>query len=666
MQTSRISQIFFTVIVVIAGLMIINHFMAGTVERIESSQLKTYIQEGQVAEVQFVQANNEVHGKFKEGSQAAEANGTVNFTTTYNPESVQSLTDMMDEFGVQYNFVKPSFWDNIFSPSTFILILLFAVPIVFLFWLMNRQAQAGGSNQAMNFGKSRARLAGDGKQRITFKDVAGVNEAVEELREVVDFLRDPKKYEALGAEIPKGVLLVGPPGCGKTHLAKAVAGEANVPFFYISGSDFVEMFVGVGASRVRDLFDQAKRRAPCLVFIDELDAVGRHRGTGIGGTHDEREQTLNQMLVEMDGFEPNSGIIVLSATNRPDVLDPALLRPGRFDRRIVVDSPDLGGREGILQIYAKGKPMADDVDLTELAQRTPGFSGADLKNAMNEAALLAARQNAKEITNEDFYEAVDRVVAGPERKSRIINEKEKRILAFHELGHAIVSHVLLDTDPVHKISILPRGQALGYTLMFPEEDRFLVSKHQILARASVALGGRAAEEIFFGEFYTGAQNDLERSTNMVRMLITKFGMSEALGPIQFGNQHENPFLGRTMMEDRNYSDEIACRIDNETKRIVTECFEQAKEVLTKHRTKMEYLAAILIAKEHLDRDEFERLMEEPLPDGWQPGDKLPASVRNQIAQSKAKEEQSSADSDSDDDDLAQEEDDPQIATAPTV
>ena len=627
MQTNRISQVIFTIIVVLLGLATINHFMQPSTAQITASQLESYIESGQVAECTLHQSSLEARGKFKPDSEAIEANdGAEHFVSTYEPERAGALIDSMKSNNVKWDTKTPGFWDSMFSPGTIMLFILFAVPIVFIFWLMNRQMQAGGSNQAMNFGKSRARLAGDGKRRLTFDDVAGADEAVEELSEVVDFLRDPKKYEALGAEIPKGVLLVGPPGCGKTHLAKAVAGEANVPFFYISGSDFVEMFVGVGASRVRDLFDQAKRRAPCLVFIDELDAVGRHRGTGIGGTHDEREQTLNQMLVEMDGFEPNSGIIVLSATNRPDVLDPALLRPGRFDRRIVVDAPDLGGREGILQIYTRNKPMAAGVDLGELSQRTPGFSGADLKNVVNEAALLAAREGDSAIDAEHMYEAVDRVVAGPERKSRIINDKEKKILAYHELGHAIVNHELLDTDPVHKISILPRGQALGYTMMFPEEDRFLISKQQILARISMSLGGRAAEQLVFGETYTGAQNDLERSTEMVRALITKYGMSDELGPIQFGNQHENPFLGRSMMEDRNYSDEIAFRIDQETKRIITECFDKAKDVLKRQRRRMDYIAQILIEHEHLDRKEFERLMSRPVPEEWQVGDLVPKSV----------------------------------------
>ena len=618
MQTSRISQILFMVIVLLAALVMFQRFVHGNVQRIVLSELMNYIAVGAVEEVQLHKQAGEAQGTFKADSEPAQRYKTRTFIASYSENSEEALIKLMSDNNVKYGLVNPTLWDSIFSAQTLLLVALFALPIVFLYWLMNRQMQASGNNQALNFGKSRARLATEGKRRITFSDVAGVEEAVEELREVVDFLRDPKKYEALGAEIPKGVLLVGPPGCGKTHLAKAVAGEANVPFFYISGSDFVEMFVGVGASRVRDLFDQAKRRAPCLVFIDELDAVGRHRGTGIGGTHDEREQTLNQMLVEMDGFEPNSGIIVLAATNRPDVLDPALLRPGRFDRRIVVDFPDLTGRKGILQIYTHNKPMHADVDLEELAQRTPGFSGADLKNVVNEAALLAARMGERNIAADHMFEAVDRVVAGPERRSRIISEHEKRVIAYHELGHAIVSHDLLHTDPVHKISILPRGQALGYTLQFPSEDRFLISKQQILDRVSVALGGRAAEEIVFGDITTGAQNDLQRSTEMVRDMITKYGMSEELGPIQFGHQYENPFLGRSIGEEKNYSDEIAFRIDQETKRLITHCFDRAKEVLTGQRRKLDYIADVLIGKEHLNRAEFEQLMSGEVPPEFVP------------------------------------------------
>ncbi|UNM10098.1 MAG: ATP-dependent metallopeptidase FtsH/Yme1/Tma family protein [Planctomycetales bacterium] len=599
--------------------MMLQYLKSANTVSIGFSELVDRINNGEVMELNIEKNSGRVIGKFKPGAEAIKSHDNKDaFTAVIETEFTDELIGMMRENNVKFDIVPVSFWDTLLSPNTLLLVAVFTIPIVFLFWLMNRQMQSGGNNQAINFGKSRARLASDGKKKITFADVAGVDEAVEELREVVDFLRDPKKYEALGAEIPKGVLLIGPPGCGKTHLAKAVAGEANVPFFYISGSDFVEMFVGVGASRVRDLFDQAKRRAPCLIFIDELDAVGRHRGTGIGGTHDEREQTLNQMLVEMDGFEANSGIIVLAATNRPDVLDPALLRPGRFDRRVVVDAPDLGGRIRILEIYTKNKPMSADIDLKALAQRTPGFSGADLKNSVNEAALLAARRGETRISSEDLFEAVDRVVAGPERKSRIINEHEKQVIAYHELGHAIVSHELENTDPVHKISILPRGQALGYTLNFPAEDRFLVSKKQILDRVSMALGGRAAEEIVFGDITTGASNDLERSTQMIRDMITKYGMSEELGPIQFGRANENPFLGKSFGEDRNYSDEVAFRIDEEVRKLVMGCYARALEVLRENRRKMDYLASILIREEQLDRDDFVRLMDEEPPADFTP------------------------------------------------
>ncbi|MEZ5339627.1 MAG: ATP-dependent zinc metalloprotease FtsH [bacterium] len=639
MQTNRFSQIILTFGVIIIVVIMLQYLKSANMVSIGFSELVDRVSNGEVMEVNIEKNSGRVVGKFKQGSDAIRSHDNKEaFTSVIETEFTDELIAMMRENNVKFDIVPVSFWDTLLSPNTLLLVLVFTIPIVFLFWLMNRQMQSGGNNQAINFGKSRARLASDGKKKITFADVAGVDEAVEELREVVDFLRDPKKYEALGAEIPKGVLLVGPPGCGKTHLAKAVAGEANVPFFYISGSDFVEMFVGVGASRVRDLFDQAKRRAPCLIFIDELDAVGRHRGTGIGGTHDEREQTLNQMLVEMDGFEANSGIIVLAATNRPDVLDPALLRPGRFDRRVVVDAPDLSGRLHILQIYTKNKPMSSDIDLRALAQRTPGFSGADLKNAVNEAALLAARRGETRITSEDLFEAVDRVVAGPERKSRIINEHEKQVIAYHELGHAIVSHELENTDPVHKISILPRGQALGYTLNFPAEDRFLVSKKQILDRVSMALGGRAAEEIVFGDITTGASNDLERSTQMIRDMITKYGMSEELGPIQFGRTNENPFLGKSFGEDRNYSDEVAYRIDEEVRRLVMGCYERAIEVLRTNRRKMDYLASILIREEQLDRDDFVRLMDEEVPEDFTPTPLKPNSSTTAALRAKERAE----------------------------
>ncbi|MCB1216847.1 ATP-dependent zinc metalloprotease FtsH [bacterium] len=639
MQTNRFSQIILTFGVIIIVVIMLQYLKSANMVSIGFSELVDRVNNGEVMEVNIEKNSGRVVGKFKQGSDAIRSHDNKeSFTSVIETEFTDELIAMMRENNVKFDIVPVSFWDTLLSPNTLLLVLVFTIPIVFLFWLMNRQMQSGGNNQAINFGKSRARLASDGKKKITFADVAGVDEAVEELREVVDFLRDPKKYEALGAEIPKGVLLVGPPGCGKTHLAKAVAGEANVPFFYISGSDFVEMFVGVGASRVRDLFDQAKRRAPCLIFIDELDAVGRHRGTGIGGTHDEREQTLNQMLVEMDGFEANSGIIVLAATNRPDVLDPALLRPGRFDRRVVVDAPDLSGRLHILQIYTKNKPMSADIDLRALAQRTPGFSGADLKNAVNEAALLAARRGETRVTSEDLFEAVDRVVAGPERKSRIINEHEKQVIAYHELGHAIVSHELENTDPVHKISILPRGQALGYTLNFPAEDRFLISKKQILDRVSMALGGRAAEEIVFGDITTGASNDLERSTQMIRDMITKYGMSEELGPIQFGRTNENPFLGKSFGEDRNYSDEVAYRIDEEVRRLVMGCYDRALEVLRINRRKMDYLASILIREEHLDRDDFVRLMDEDVPDDFTPTPLKPNSSTTAALRAKERAE----------------------------
>ncbi|MBC7334895.1 MAG: ATP-dependent zinc metalloprotease FtsH, partial [Clostridia bacterium] len=463
--------------------------------------------------------------------------------------------------------------------------------------------------RVMQFGRSRARLLSDDKRRVTFADVAGVDEAKEELEEVVEFLKNPRKYHELGARVPKGVLLYGPPGTGKTLLAKAVAGEAGVPFFSISGSDFVEMFVGVGAARVRDLFEQAKRNAPCIVFIDEIDAVGRHRGAGLGGGHDEREQTLNQLLVEMDGFTTNEGIIIMAATNRPDILDPALLRPGRFDRQIVVDLPDVHGREEILKVHSRGKPLENDVDLNVLARRTPGFTGADLANLFNEAALLAARHGRKRIGMDELEDAIERVVAGPEKKSRVISEFEKKLVAYHEAGHALLGHYLPHTDPLHKVSIIPRGRAGGYTLLLPKEDRRYMTKSQILDQVTMLLGGRVAEALVLKEISTGAQNDLERATELVRKLITEFGMSEELGPLTFGHRHDQVFLGRDIARDRNYSEAVAFSIDREARRIMDECYNRAKQILEERMEKLHLVAQTLMEKETLEAEEFEALIE---------------------------------------------------------
>jgi len=491
----------------------------------------------------------------------------------------------------------PSFWLTL--AGNFLPLLLVAGLLYFLF----SQTQGGG-NRVMQFGKSRARLHTDNQRRVTFDDVAGVEEEKQELMEIVDFLRYPKKYLELGARIPKGVLLFGEPGTGKTLLARAVAGEAGVPFFSDSGSDFVEMFVGVGASRVRDLFDQAKKNAPCIVFIDEIDAVGRMRGAGYGGGHDEREQTLNQLLVEMDGFGVNEGIIVIAATNRPDVLDPALLRPGRFDRQIVVHRPDVKGRIAILEVHTRGKPLDKDVNLAIIAKRTPGFTGADLANLANEAALLAARERSKRIRMKHFEEATERVMAGPQKRSRVITEKEKRIVAFHESGHTLVGMLTAHGDPVHKVTIIPRGMAMGYTMPLPEEDRYLVTRDQMLDQVAMSLGGRAAEELVFGEISTGAQDDLEKSTKLVRRMITEYGMSDELGPMTYGTRHDQVFLGRDLMRDRDYSEEVASAIDREVRHIVMQQYERAKQILRQHRDILNRMAQALIEKETLEADEL--------------------------------------------------------------
>ncbi len=482
--------------------------------------------------------------------------------------------------------------------------------LIVLFLILFMSTMQGGGNRVMSFGKSRARRMTKDQPKVTFSDVAGADEAVQELTEIKEFLENPQKFQKLGARIPKGALLVGPPGTGKTLLARAVAGEAGVPFFSISGSDFVEMFVGVGASRVRDLFEQAKQNAPCIIFMDEIDAVGRQRGAGLGGGHDEREQTLNQLLVEMDGFDSKSGIIMIAATNRPDILDPALLRPGRFDRQIVVDRPDLPGREKILRVHTRGKPLADDVSIETIARGTPGFTGADLANLVNEAALLAARHNKDEITMAEMEEAVDRVIAGPERKTRLISEKEKEITAYHEAGHAIVGALLPDADPVHKITIIPRGQALGVTMSLPSEDRFMMSRSQLMAQLSMMLGGRAAERVVFDEVTTGASNDLERVTKTAKQMVTRFGMSEKLGPLALGQHDGQVFMGRDFHAQPDYSDEIAFQIDKEIRRIVDESYDTAEDLLVRNRVLLDKLSADLIEYETVDAAHLRRLIEE--------------------------------------------------------
>jgi cell division protease FtsH len=486
-------------------------------------------------------------------------------------------------------------------------ILPFVIFIGFWIFLMN-QVQGGGS-KVMSFGKSRAKRMSVDSPKITFRDVAGVDEAVEELHEIKEFLENPKKFQALGARIPKGVLLYGPPGTGKTLLARAVAGEAGVPFFSISGSDFVEMFVGVGASRVRDLFEQAKQNSPCIIFMDEIDAVGRHRGAGLGGGHDEREQTLNQLLVEMDGFEMKDNIILIAATNRPDILDPALLRPGRFDRQIVVDRPDRTGRKKILEVHTRGKPLAREINVDALAGQTPGFTGADLSNLVNEAALLAARNGKREITQDELEEGIMRVIAGPEKKTRVMSNKERKITAYHEMGHAIVGHYLPNSDPVHKISVISRGQALGYTISLPTEDKFLTTRAELQDTMAMTLGGRAAEEIVFGEVTTGASNDLEKVTATAKQMVMRFGMSEKLGPRVFGHDHGQPFLGREFSAEPDYSDEIAREIDDEIRRIVESAHIQAKDILTTYRASLEKLSEILIKRETIEKEQFQALLD---------------------------------------------------------
>lgn len=530
--------------------------------------------------------------------------GGKKFTTLALDDGSYNIQGWLTSHGVSIDVLpepKTSVWVS-FLESVIPFILLF----VMMFFLFN-QAQGGGS-RVMNFGKSRAKLYSEEKRRVTFRDVAGADEEKTELEEIVDFLKDPKRFSVLGARIPKGVLLVGPPGTGKTLLARAVAGEAGVPFFTISGSDFVEMFVGVGASRVRDLFETAKKNAPCIIFIDEIDAVGRHRGAGLGGGHDEREQTLNQLLVEMDGFSGNEGIIIIAATNRPDILDPALLRPGRIDRQIIVNRPDVKGREEILHVHARNKPFAPDVKFDVIAKRTPGFTGADLENVLNEAALIAARRQSSQIHWAEIDEAIDRVMAGPEKRSRVITDHEKKLVAFHESGHAVIGFFVQNAETVHKVTIVPRGMAGGYTVTLPKEDRYFMTRQEMLDRICGLLGGRVAEEIVLGEISTGASNDLERVTEIARQMVTQYGMSKKLGPMQFGSRQGQVFLGKDLSTEQNYSDRVAYEIDEEMKSIIESCHERTRTILTEQRAKLDALAAALLERETVDEDEIRGIL----------------------------------------------------------
>lgn len=549
------------------------------------------VEGGQVAQVTI--RDNEVQGHYTDGKRFK----------TYIPSDYPDLWKTLREKKVVIKVKNASG-----ASWTLWLVNIFPILLLVGFWIfMMRQMQAGG-NKALSFGKSRARLVSSQQKRVTFKDVAGVDEAKEELQEIIEFLKDPQKFQRLGGRIPKGVLLVGPPGTGKTLLARAVAGEANVPFFSISGSDFVEMFVGVGASRVRDLFEQGKKNAPCIIFIDELDAVGRHRGAGLGGGHDEREQTLNAMLVEMDGFDANEGVILVAATNRPDVLDPALLRPGRFDRRIVVPRPDVRGREEILKVHTQKIPLAEDVDLSVLARGTPGFSGADLANMVNEAALLGARRNQKFVVMDDFEQAKDKVLMGVERRSMIISEEEKRNTAYHEAGHALVAALLPNTDPLHKVTIIPRGMALGVTMQLPVDDKHTYTKDFLEAQITVMMGGRMAEEMFLGHLTTGAGNDFEQATELARKMVCEWGMSE-MGPLTFGKKEEAIFLGREIAQHRDYSEDTAIRIDQEVKKIVMSAYQRAREILEENRAALERIASALLERELLDASEISLLIE---------------------------------------------------------
>jgi cell division protease FtsH len=600
---------FIYLIILIAVVFLVYSFYSQRVQNVTQKPLTevvAQVREGNVTHIRV--EGDDLFVGLKDGDEVVSHKGSESTVT----EQLRDLGITPEQLeGVDIEMVQPPDWMTLLSAGGSILLV---IAMLVGGYLMLRQFQ-GANSQALAFGKSRARMYTGDQPSITFDDVAGVDEAQEELREVVEFLKEPDKFVQLGARIPKGVLLMGAPGTGKTLLAKAVSGEASVPFFSISGSEFVEMFVGVGASRVRDLFEQAKRHSPCIMFLDEIDAVGRHRGAGLGGSHDEREQTLNQILVEMDGFDTDTNVIVMAATNRPDILDPALLRPGRFDRRVVLDRPDIRGREAILKVHVRGKPLGDDVELGTLAKATPGFVGADIENLVNEAAILAARRNKKIIGMAEFEESVERVIAGPERKSRLMSDEEKRITAYHEAGHAVVAHVLPKCDLVHKVSIIARGMASGYTIALPEEDRRILGKAKFKDDLAFALGGRAAEELVFGDVTTGAANDLERVTETARAMVTRYGMSDSLGPMTFGQKEELVFLGKEIGEQRDYSEAVAQEIDGEVRGIVHEAYERAKDALTRHREQLDRIAQRLIEVETLDHDEFVALFEGVPPKG---------------------------------------------------
>ena len=588
----------FYLLIILIAITVIDHFSVdnSNKQEINYTEFVKQVDDKNVSKV-VIQDKN-IKGTLSDGTEF------TTITPGY-PSSDDELIKTLEANGVEIKAENPPetpWWMTLFS-SLLPMILLIAV------WFFIMQQSQGGGSRVMSFGKSRAKMMGD-KVKVTFSDVAGADEAKQELAEVVEFLKHPKKFNDIGAHIPKGVLLFGPPGTGKTLLAKAVAGEAGVPFFTISGSDFVEMFVGVGASRVRDLFEQAKKNAPCIVFIDEIDAVGRQRGAGLGGGHDEREQTLNQLLVEMDGFAANEGIIIIAATNRPDILDPALLRPGRFDRQIVVDRPDVRGREAILKVHTKGKPIEENVNLNVLARRTPGFTGADLSNLVNEAALLSARRNKKTISMNALEDSIERVIAGPERKSKVISDREKRLTAYHEGGHALIGLLLPNADPVHKVTIIPRGRAGGYTLMLPKEDRSYATRGELLDRLKTMLGGRVAEEVVLKEISTGASNDIQQASSLVRSMITQYGMSDVLGPISFGEgQDHQVFLGRDLNNQRNYSEDVACEIDKEVRRYIEEAYEECRRLLVENIDKLHLIAKALMEKETLQAEELQKIME---------------------------------------------------------